>query len=64
MWYEKESTVNFKSVCVALVLVFLGLLFGIIDYYWTKSSLEDLSGKEVSPSTVIWTMMKTTSNKK
>ena len=64
MWYEKESTVNFKSVCVVLALVFLGLLFGIIDYYWTKSSLEDLSGKEVKPSTVIWTMMKTTSNKK
>ena len=35
----------------------------LIDFFWTKSSLEELSGKEVSTSTVIWTMMKTNNRK-
>ena len=45
---------------VIVVIMFIGVIATIfIDYFWTKSSLEDLSGKEVKPSTVIWTMMKT-----
>ena len=41
-------------------IITVGMIATIfIDYFWTKSSLEDLSGKEVKPSTVIWTMMKT-----
>lgn len=45
---------------IIAVIIIVGIIGGIfIDYFWTKSSLEDLSGKEVKPSTVIWTMMKT-----
>ena len=45
-------------------LPFIAIIAAVlIDFFWTKSSLEDLSGKEVSTSTVIWTMMKTNNRK-
>ena len=44
-----------------MAVAIVALVF-IIDFQWTKSSLEDLTGKKVSNSTVIWTMLKT--NKK
>lgn len=48
-------------ITVGIIGAIIGAIF--IDYFWTKSSLEDLSGKEVKPSTVIWTMMKTGDSK-
>lgn len=45
-----------------VAIIFIVLVF-IIDFQWTKSSLEDLTGKKVSNSTVIWTMMKTNNRK-
>lgn len=41
-----------------MIFIVVALVF-IIDFQWTKSSLEDLTGKKVSNSTVIWTMLKT-----
>ena len=44
--------------------IFIAIIAAVlIDFFWTKSSLEELSGKEVSTSTVIWTMMKTNNRK-
>lgn len=46
------------------VLIFAAIYISLyIDYHWTKQSLEDLSGKEVKPQTVIWTMIKTDGRK-
>ena len=42
-----------------MAIIFIVLVF-IIDFQWTKSSLEDLTGKKVSN---IWTMMKTNNRK-
>ena len=42
---------------VVIIILILMVLF--IDFQWTKNSIEDISGKEVSNSTVIWTMLKT-----
>lgn len=63
---RKESTAMklkqfFKAfVQVFFVIVFVGLIFGAVigKFYWTKKSLEDIAGKEVSTSTVIWAMFR------
>lgn len=59
----KRGVYVVKNLIICLVV--LGFLIGaFVGYYcWTKSSLEDLSGKEVKPSTVIWTMFVTGNNK-
>ena len=54
---------SLRNIVIAFIILFLGFVFVCADYCWTKSSLEDLAGKEVSPETVIWTMMKTGSRK-
>lgn len=51
-----------KMIFIGLFIIILAIVCFLIDYEWTKSSLEDLTGKEVKTETVIWTMMKT--NKK
>ena len=51
--------INIRHYIIAAIIT-VGVIGGIfIDYFWTKSTLEDLAGKEVKPFTVIWTMMKT-----
>lgn len=51
-----------KIVFCAVIVIFIWLALWI-DFHWTKASLEDLTGKEVSNSTVIWTMLKTNGRK-
>lgn len=60
-YHEKFNTI--RNIVIVIVLILLVLGFAYADYCWTRSSLEDLTGKEVKPETVIWTMMKT-GNKK
>ena len=49
-----------KFMQVLFVVVFVGLIIGAVigKFYWTKKSLEDIAGKEVSTSTVIWSMFR------
>ena len=54
---------SLRNIVIAFIILFLGFVFVCVDYCWTKNSLEDIAGKEVSPETVIWTMMKTGSRK-
>lgn len=54
---------SLRNIAIAFIILFLGFVFVCADYYWTKNSLEDIAGKEVSPETVIWTMMKTGGSK-
>ena len=58
MRYNKTIR-NIRNLIIVIILVLLGFGAVYVDYCWTKSSLEDLTGKEVKPGTVIWTMMKT-----
>ena len=46
-----------------IVIIIFVLLALFIDFQWTKSSIEDISGKKVSNSTVIWTMLNIGSKK-
>lgn len=47
-----------------IVAIIIAIILSIvIDFCWTKSSLEEIAGKEVSDSTVVWTMLKTGRNK-
>ena len=50
---------SIRSITTAFIILLLIIAFAWVDYCWTKSSLEDISGKEVSTETVIWTMLKT-----
>ena len=50
---------SIRSIVTAVIILLLVIAIAWVDYCWTKSSLEDISGKEVSPDTVIWTMLKT-----
>ena len=50
---------SIRSIVTAVIILLLVITFAWVDYCWTKNSLEDMSGKEVSPETVIWTMLKT-----
>lgn len=54
---------SLRNIAIVFIILFLGFVFVCADYYWTKNSLEDIAGKEVSPETVIWTMMKTGGSK-
>ena len=54
---------SIRSIATAFIILLLVITIAWVDYCWTKNSLEDMSGKEVSPETVIWTMMKTGSRK-
>lgn len=47
-----------KIVLCVVIIIFIWFALWI-DFHWTKASLEELSGREVSNSTVIWAMMKT-----
>ena len=58
-----KQNMSLRNIAIAFIILFLGFVFVCADYCWTKSSLEDISGKEVSPETVIWTMMKTGGSK-
>ena len=49
---------SIRSIVTAVIILLLVITFAWVDYCWTKNSLEDMSGKEVSPETVIWTMLK------
>ncbi len=48
-----------KNLFVIIAIILLTIIAFFIDFEWTKSFLEDLTGKEVKNSTVIWTMIKT-----
>ena len=50
---------SIRSIATAFIILLLVIAIAWVDYCWTKNSLEDMSGKEVSPETVIWTMLKT-----
>ena len=50
---------SIRSIATAFIILLLVITIAWVDYCWTKNSLEDMSGKEVSPETVIWTMLKT-----
>ena len=50
---------SIRSIATAFIILLLVITIAWVDYCWTKNSLEDISGKEVSPETVIWTMLKT-----
>lgn len=54
---------SIRSIATAFIIILLVIAIAWVDYCWTKSSLEDISGKEVSPKTVIWTMLKTGNSK-
>lgn len=54
---NREISIRHWIIAGIITVGMIATIF--IDYCWTKSSLEDLTGKEVKPSTVIWTMMKT-----
>ncbi len=54
---------SLRNIAIAFIILLFVIVFTYVDYCWTKSSLEDLTGKEVSTETVIWTMMKTGSRK-
>lgn len=59
---EKSFEKAGETLKAILVVVFTSVLVfgGFYGYYcWTKSSLEDLTGKEVKSETVIWTMFVT-----
>ena len=58
-----ENEFEFKHAIIAIILITVGIASIFIDYFWTKNSIEDLTGKEVKPSTVIWTMLKTADRK-
>lgn len=58
-----ENEFEFKHVIIVIILIAVGIASIFLDYFWTKNSIEDLSGKEVKPSTVIWTMLKTADRK-
>ena len=62
MYYDR-TTYTIRNIIIVIILVLIGFGFAYADYCWTKSSLEDLTGKEVKPETVIWTMMKTRNKK-
>ena len=51
------ETFKVIMICAIVFCFILGCFYGY--FCWTKSSLEDLSGKEVSTSTVLWTMFVT-----
>ena len=63
---EKFFYFLFDLMKILIIAIFIAAILYCgfnIQYSWTKSSLEDLTGKEVKPSTVIWTMFQTGNNK-
>lgn len=54
----------FKMILTILVSCSLIFSFLYVQYIWTKNSLEDLTGKKVKPSTVLWTMFITSKSSK
>lgn len=54
---------SLQRIIIMFVILLLIIVSTYANYCWTKSSLEDIAGKEVKPETVIWTMMKTQDRK-
>lgn len=54
---------SLRNIAIVFIILLLVIVFTYVNYCWTKNSLEDIAGKEVSPETVIWTMMNTGSRK-
>lgn len=54
---------SIRNIAIAFIILLLVVGTAYANYCWTKNSLEDIAGKEVSPETVIWTMMNTGSRK-
>ncbi|MBR4315731.1 MAG: hypothetical protein IKP65_01990 [Alphaproteobacteria bacterium] len=55
--YE-EKLIGSKEISFVIVILLIGMVFAFVRYTWTKSSVEDLTGKEVKPTTVLWIMSK------